>query len=118
MDKSSTDYSDTLGDSSNTMSERIREHMMVHATGQGSMNGIAGEHVGTVDYVEDGYIVLTKNDAPDEMHHSISFDYIDRVEGNTVFLNVDAQTIQEEWETVDSSDKDMDGETTASDMSR
>jgi hypothetical protein len=105
MDRSSTDNSGQMG---RDMSGQIREHMMVHAQGQGSMNGVEGEHVGTVDYVEGDNIILTKNDSPDGMHHSISMSFVDRVEGNTVFLNVDAETIQQEWETVDASDRDND----------
>jgi hypothetical protein len=109
MDKGSTNYS---GDMRSNKQDQIREHMMVHAQGQGSMNGIEGDHVGTVDYVEGNRIVLTKNDSPDGMHHSILMEFVDRVEGNTVFLNVDAETIQEEWETVESSE--MDGDKTMS----
>jgi hypothetical protein len=90
------------------MPDQIREHMMVHAQGQGSMNGVEGDHVGTVDYVEGDRIILTKNDSPDGMHHSISMDLVERVEGNTVFLNCDMETVQEEWETVESSEMDRD----------
>jgi hypothetical protein len=85
------------------MQDQIREHMMVHAQGQGLMNGVEGEHVGTVDYVEGDRIILTKNDSPDGMHHSISVDLVERIEGNTVFLNCDMETVQEEWETVEGS---------------
>jgi hypothetical protein len=99
------------------MTGQIREHMMVHAQGQGSMNGVEGEHVGTVDYVEGDNIILTKNDSPDGMHHSISVDFIDRVEGNTVFLNVDAETIQQAWGTVEASDRDNNRKS-MSDMNR
>jgi hypothetical protein len=109
MDKSSTNNSEQMGN----VGEQIREHMMVHAQGQGSMNGIEGEHVGTVDYVEGDTIILTKNDSPDGMHHSISVSFVDRVEGNTVFLNVDAETIQQEWETLDASSRDNDRESTS-----
>jgi hypothetical protein len=113
MDKSSTNDS---GNMASTMQDQIREHMMVHAQGQGSMNGIEGDHVGTVDYIEGDRIILTKNDSPDGMHHSISMSFVDRVEGNTVFLNVDAETIQEEWETVESSEMDRDRTSMSSGM--
>lgn len=106
MNRSSTDNSGRMG---RDMQEQIREHMMVHAQGQGSMNGIEGEHVGTVDYIEGDNIILTKNDSPDGMHHSISMSFVDRIEGNTVFLNIDAETVQQEWETVESSEMDKDG---------
>ena len=44
---------------------------MVHALGVDSMNGVAGEHIGTVDRVEGDQIELTKNDSPDGFHHFI-----------------------------------------------
>jgi hypothetical protein len=81
--------------------DQIREHMMVHARGSGSMNGVEGDHVGTVDYLEGDSIVLTKNDSPDGMHHSIPLDMVERVEGNTVFLNCDVDEVYETWETVE-----------------
>jgi hypothetical protein len=89
----------------NTMNvkDTIREHMMVHAQGDGSMKGIPGVHVGTVDYVEGDKIVLTKNDAPDNMHHAFSLSLVEKVEGNTVFLSCDQDTLEEEWQTVDAS---------------
>jgi hypothetical protein len=105
MDRSSSDFSGEMG---RDMRGQIREHMMVHAQGEGSMNGVEGEHVGTVDYVEGDHLVLTKNDSPDGMHHSISLNFVERVEGNTVFLNVDAETIQQAWGTLDSNEKDRD----------
>jgi hypothetical protein len=83
------------------LQNQIRENMMVHARGSGSMQGVAGDHVGTVDYLEGDAIVLTKNDSPDGRHHSIPLDMVERVEGNTVFLNCDADTVHEQWETVE-----------------
>jgi hypothetical protein len=100
------------------MTEQIREHMMVHAQGEGSMNGVPGEHVGTVDYLEGDRIVLTKNDAPDGQHHSISMDLVDRVEGNTVFLNCDLEKVHAEWETVEASSKDNDQAAMSSGLNR
>lgn len=100
------------------MAEQIREHMMVHAQGEGSMNGVPGEHVGTVDYVEGDRIVLTKNDSPDGKHHSIPVDLVDRIEGNTVFLNCDMETVYTEWETVDAGSRDNDREGVSSRMNR
>ena len=109
MDRSMTTTTDDRQD-------QIREHMMVHAQGQGSMNGVEGERVGTVDYVEGDRIILTKNDSPDGMHHSISMDLVERVEGNTVFLNCAMETVQEEWETVESSEMARDESATSSGM--
>jgi hypothetical protein len=108
----------TNGNDEGMMTEQIREHMMVHAQGQGSMNGVEGEHIGTVDYVEDDRIVLTKNDSPDGKHHSISFNLVDRVEGNTVFLNCDAETLHSEWETLEASDMDNNRGAMSSSMNR
>jgi hypothetical protein len=86
---------------------QIREHMMVHAKGSGSMAGIEGDHVGTVDYIEDDHIVLTKQDSMDGFHHRIPLTLVERVEGNTVFLNVDEDTVYDQWETVEA-DSELD----------
>ena len=100
-----------------SQAQQIRERMMVHAKGQGSMQGVPGEHVGTVDYVEEDHIVLSKNDSEDGMHHSIPMDLVERVEGNTVFLNCDAQTLKQEWETVEA-DPQKDRNLASSQMNR
>ena len=76
----------------------IRQHMMVHAQGTGSMNGVAGEHIGTVDAVEGDRIKLTKNDSPDRMHHYIPLAWVKSVEGNTVHLSKDSSTVRQEWQ--------------------
>jgi hypothetical protein len=83
------------------LQNQIRENMMVHAQGSGSMRGVAGDHVGMVDYLEGDSIVLTKNDSPDGQHHSIPLTMVERVEGNTVFLNCDVNTVHEQWDTVE-----------------
>ncbi len=108
----------TSGNGSDMMTDQIREHMMVHAQGEGSMNGVEGEHVGTVDYLEGDRIILTKNDSPDGKHHSIPMDLVERVEGNTVFLNCDLDTVHSEWETVEASDVDRDSSSMSSAMNR
>jgi hypothetical protein len=86
---------------------QIREHMMVHARGEGSMQGVPGVHVGTVDYLEGNHIVLTKNDSPDGQHHMIPIDWVEKVEGNTVFLNCDADKVYREWQTT-GADRELD----------
>lgn len=80
------------------MNLEIREHMMVHAQGTGSMNGVAGEHIGTVDHVEGDRIELTKNDSPDGFHHYIPLAWVSGVEGNTVHLSRDASDVWREWQ--------------------
>ncbi len=99
---------DTSIANSKQLNEQIREDMMVHAQGEGSMQGVEGEHVGTVDYLEGDRIILTRMDSPDNKHHSISMNLVERVEGNTVFLNCDLETVQTEWETVEASSLDGD----------
>ena len=80
------------------MNLEIREDMMVHALGTGSMNGVAGEHIGTVDSVEGDQIKLTKNDSPDGFHHYIPLAWVSRVEGNTVHLAREAAAVRREWQ--------------------
>ena len=80
------------------MNTDIRENMMVHALGVGSMNGVAGEHIGTVDAIEGDRIKLTKNDSPDGMHHYIPLAWVKSVEGNTVHLSKDSSAVISEWQ--------------------
>lgn len=78
-------------------SQSVREHMMVHAQGPGSMMGSSGQHIGTVDRVEGDRIKLTKNDSPDGQHHYIPLAWVTSVEGNTVHLSKDAESAMREW---------------------
>ncbi|HKT86373.1 MAG TPA: DUF2171 domain-containing protein [Novosphingobium sp.] len=57
---------------------RIREHMEVTTS--------TGQHVGTVDEVEDDRITLTRSDSKDGAHHYLSLDDVDRVDDNRVYL--------------------------------
>lgn len=57
---------------------RIKEHMEV--------TDANGQHVGTVDNVQDDKIKLTKTDSSDEKHHFLSMDQVDRIEDNRVYL--------------------------------
>lgn len=56
---------------------RIREHMEVTTS--------TGQH-GTVDEIENDQIKLTRSDSPDGTHHYLSFDDVDRVDDNRVYL--------------------------------
>lgn len=80
------------------MNTNIREHMMVHAMGAGNMNGVAGEHIGTVDHADGDRIKLTKSDSPDGFHHYIPLAWVSSVEGNTVHLAWDAAAVRREWQ--------------------
>ena len=55
---------------------RIKEHMEVTDS--------TGQHVGTVDDVEDERIKLTKSDAMDDQHHFIALDAVEKLEDNRV----------------------------------
>ncbi|NCP19771.1 MAG: DUF2171 domain-containing protein [Erythrobacter sp.] len=57
---------------------RIKEHMEIVDT--------TGQHVGTVDEVEDERIKLTKSDAMDDQHHFIALDAVDKLEDNRIVL--------------------------------
>ena len=57
---------------------RIKEHMEIVDT--------TGQHVGTVDEVEDERIKLTKSDAMDSQHHFIALDAVEKLEDNRVVL--------------------------------
>ena len=57
---------------------RIRAHMEVTTC--------TGQHVGTVDEVENDQIKLTRSDSSDGAHHYLSFDSVDRIDDNRVYL--------------------------------
>lgn len=62
---------------------RINEHMEVAS--------YKGEHVGTVDSVEDDAIKLTKSDSSDDMHHFLSMNDVEKIDDNRVYLKEDAR---------------------------
>lgn len=71
---------------------QVKEHLMVHAKGEGSMNGAAGVHIGTVDSVDrGGYIKLTKNDSADGQHHWFPMDWVESVDEQAVYLSKTAE---------------------------
>ncbi|GGD49213.1 DUF2171 domain-containing protein [Croceicoccus pelagius] len=61
---------------------RIKEHMEV--------TDINGQHLGTVDEIEDERIKLTKSDSSDNRHHFVSLDDIDRIDDNRIYLKAAA----------------------------
>lgn len=62
---------------------RIKEHMEVTDAG--------GQHVGTVDKVEDDRIKLTKTDSTDGQHHYLLLDDVDKIDDNRVYLKSGAR---------------------------
>lgn len=59
---------------------RIKEHMEVSDS--------AGQHIGTVDKVENDMIILTRTDSADGQHHSLPLDAVDKIDDNRVYLKV------------------------------
>jgi hypothetical protein len=57
---------------------RIKEHMEVADCN--------GQHVGTVDEIEDDRIRLTRSDSDDGNHHFLSLEAVDRIADNRVYL--------------------------------
>lgn len=57
---------------------RIKEHMEI--------TDARGQHVGTVDEVEDERIRLTRTDSKDGMHHFLPLDAVDRIDDNRIYL--------------------------------
>jgi len=70
----------------------IREHMEVL--------GSDGQHVGTVDELENGRIKLTRSDSSDGRHHYLDMDMVDHVDRH-VHLNVSAGEAKDEWSSGD-----------------
>jgi hypothetical protein len=61
--------------------------------------GADGEHLGTVDHVEQNRIKLLRNDpAAEGQHHWLPQDVIAAVEGNTVRLSVPAAAARRAWQ--------------------
>lgn len=62
---------------------RIKEHMEV--------TDFRGQHVGTVDDVEDERIRLTRSDSKDGVHHFLPLNDVDRIDDNRVYLKETAR---------------------------
>lgn len=96
-DDTSTNHSST--GSMGGLGGQIRQHMMVHARGAGSMMGAQGVHIGTVDRLEGDQIKLTRDDSPDGRHHYIPLSWVERVDtqNNAVILRVNADEVRRGW---------------------
>ncbi len=62
---------------------RIKEHMEVANS--------EGQHVGTVDDVQDDKIKLTKSDSADSMHHFLMLDDVEKIDDNRIYLKENAR---------------------------
>ena len=47
-----------------------------------------GEHVGTVDHMQDGQLKLTRTDSPDGQHHFVPLSQVESMDEVAVYLNV------------------------------
>ncbi len=73
------------------MNTNIREHMKVMGSDR--------QPVGTVDHVEGERIKLAKNDPlAGGQHHSSPADWVERVEGEAVYLRQNARDAQKQWQ--------------------
>jgi hypothetical protein len=71
--------------------ENIREHMKVIGSDR--------QPVGTVDHVDGSRIKLAKNDPQaGGQHHYIPTDWVDRVDGEQVYLRQKAQEACRQWQ--------------------
>jgi hypothetical protein len=75
----------------------IRAHMEVV--------GSDGQHVGTVDCIENDVVKLAKNDPESGgQHHTIPLEWVESIDGNEVRLNKLSDEAQAEWAETSSCD--------------
>lgn len=72
-----------------TDTSQITEHMEVV--------GSDGQHVGTVDRVEDDTIKLAKNDSEDGAHHFVPISSVESAGDGKVCLNRTAEDVKAAW---------------------
>lgn len=70
---------------------QIREHLVVHAKGAGTMQGAPGAHIGTIDRVEGSYIKITEKDSYDGRHHWFPLTWVESIDENAVYLDRTAE---------------------------
>lgn len=67
---------------------QVTAGLMVHAKGDGGMESPPGNHVGRVDHLDgDKFIKLTKDDSPTGQHRWVPIEWVEKVDGNSVYLN-------------------------------
>ncbi len=75
------------------MAKSIHKDMLIHASGDGTRI-----HIGTVVGVKkDNFIKLRKRDMPDGKRRYIPLEWVKKVDGDTVSLNKNADTVRQEW---------------------
>ncbi|MBZ9750946.1 DUF2171 domain-containing protein [Deinococcus sp. HMF7604] len=79
------EISDRIAQSVKTRLEQGGDHLQV--------KDVNGEHVGTVDHLEDGRVKLTKNDSADGQHHYVELSQVESVDDVAVYLNVERSAL-------------------------
>ena len=75
------------------MAKSIHKDMLIHASGDGTRI-----HIGTVLGIKkDNFIKLRKRDMPDGKRRYIPLEWVKSVDGDTVRLNKNAETVRHEW---------------------
>jgi bacterioferritin (cytochrome b1) len=75
------------------MAKSIHKDMLIHASGDGSRI-----HIGTVVGVKkDHFIKLRKRDMPDGKRRYIPLEWVKSIDGDTVRLSKNAETVRHEW---------------------
>lgn len=81
----------------NEISDRIAQDLKDRLTKEGEhlqVKDVNGEHVGTVDHMQDGKLKLTKTDSTDGKHHFVPLEQVESMDDVAVYLNVARDTIK------------------------
>jgi hypothetical protein len=75
------------------IAKSIHKDMLIHASGDGTRI-----HIGTVLGIKkDNFIKLRKRDMPDGKRRYIPLEWVKSIDGDTVRLNKNAETVRHEW---------------------
>jgi hypothetical protein len=75
------------------IAKNIHKDRLIHASGDGSKI-----HIATVFGIKkDNFIKLRKRDMPDGKRRYIPLEWVKEVDGNTVRLNKNAETVRQKW---------------------
>ena len=73
------------------ITDRIAQDLQARLSKEGEhmqVKDVNGEHVGTVDHLQDGKLKLTKTDSTDGKHHFIELSQVESMDEVAVYLNV------------------------------
>lgn len=74
----------------------IKPDLMVHAKAPGSMMGVQGAHIGSVDHLDGDFIKLKKSDSDDGQHHWIPVDWVEDVDDNAIYISKSPEEYRQE----------------------